>query len=406
MTKAKIVIGANYGDEGKGLVTAFFAEETPSICVLHNGGAQRGHTVDHRSGERYVFHHFGSGFFYAADTFFAKQFIINPMIFFKEYSDLEKKYRNAFPNARVLFPKNFVHPECRISLPHDLVFNQILEDYRSEGRHGSCGVGIRETQIRDGFTRFNVGMAYHIKDKVQLLPIFAQTHDYYINRFAELQLPVELVEKFSEIVDDENIFYNYFDDLTFFKAKCSVATDNIITNYPQVIFEGGQGLLLDQNNLRFFPHLTPSNTGVINPVGIINELGKDNFDTEIVYVSRTFATRHGAGPMVGTELPKEWIGDVVDKTNEPNPYQGILRYGALSPTDMKFTIDNDLRFNNIKARYSLALTHMNETDNKVVCMNEAGEVIKTDWQDFVNLAFDARKLCRVLMSHSKSRVEQ
>ena len=76
----KAVIGANYGDEGKGLVTNYFCKQITDnnqTCAVMctNGGAQRGHTVCLPSGIRHVFHHFGSGTFSKADTIFSKDFI-------------------------------------------------------------------------------------------------------------------------------------------------------------------------------------------------------------------------------------------------------------------------------------------------------------------------------------------
>ena len=62
MKTVKIVIGANFGDEGKGLMTDYFASKNNnSIVVMHNGGAQRGHTVVTPEGIRHVFHHFPQG---------------------------------------------------------------------------------------------------------------------------------------------------------------------------------------------------------------------------------------------------------------------------------------------------------------------------------------------------------
>ena len=91
----KAVIGANFGDEGKGLTTNYFAEQFNNqnkkcIVVCTNGGAQRGHTVCLPSGLRHVFHHFGSGTFQNADTLFPYEFIINPMQFKKEYLEIQK----------------------------------------------------------------------------------------------------------------------------------------------------------------------------------------------------------------------------------------------------------------------------------------------------------------------------
>ena len=57
MKDVKIVIGANYGDEGKGLMTRHFVKEakTPEIVIFHNGTAQRGHTVDYSDTFRHVY---------------------------------------------------------------------------------------------------------------------------------------------------------------------------------------------------------------------------------------------------------------------------------------------------------------------------------------------------------------
>ena len=57
MKNVKIVIGANFGDEGKGLMTDYFTSGSNDIVVLSNGGAQRGHTVTKTNGIRHVFHH-------------------------------------------------------------------------------------------------------------------------------------------------------------------------------------------------------------------------------------------------------------------------------------------------------------------------------------------------------------
>lgn len=86
----KVVIGASYGDEGKGFMTDYFCKKAdkPCITVLHNGGSQRGHTVISPDGRRHVFHHFGSGTFNGSDTYFADSFIVNPMVFAQEYKEL------------------------------------------------------------------------------------------------------------------------------------------------------------------------------------------------------------------------------------------------------------------------------------------------------------------------------
>ena len=86
-----IVIGANYGDEGKGLITNWLStqyNENNSIIILNNGGAQRGHTVENELNFRHVFHHFGSTINKNYTSYCSKFFIINPAIWFIETKEL------------------------------------------------------------------------------------------------------------------------------------------------------------------------------------------------------------------------------------------------------------------------------------------------------------------------------
>lgn len=93
-------------------------------------------------------------------------------------------------------------------------------------------------------------------------------------------------------------------------ARCSTIYVN------RAIYEGGQGLLLDQQNVGDFPHLTPSSVGSYNIHNQINQSGAGNVD--VYYVSRSYMTRHGVGPME-RECAKEDINTtIVDSTNMPN----------------------------------------------------------------------------------------
>ena len=82
----KIVIGSNYGDEGKGMATYYFSNNGNQKClnVLYNGGCQRGHTVELQDGRRHIFHHFGSGTYANAATYFDADFMVNPIFYNKE----------------------------------------------------------------------------------------------------------------------------------------------------------------------------------------------------------------------------------------------------------------------------------------------------------------------------------
>ena len=103
------------------------------------------------------------------------------------------------------------------------------------------------------------------------------------------------------------------------------------------------------------PHLTPSNTGIKNPLELI---GSREADIEVCYVSRTYMTRHGAGRF-DTECKKSDINsEIIDLTNVPNPYQDSIRYGTLDIYDLKERIEKDL--DGKKFKKSIAITHCNE----------------------------------------------
>ena len=105
-----IIIGANYGDEGKGRMSDYLANKAmqagqSTITILSNGGAQRGHTVVLNNGFTHIFHHFGSGTLAGADTYLPQSFIVNPMIFMKEYNEL---LNSPLGRDTSLWPKIFI----------------------------------------------------------------------------------------------------------------------------------------------------------------------------------------------------------------------------------------------------------------------------------------------------------
>lgn len=334
MKDIKIVVGANFGDEGKGLMTDYFSRKPRSIVVCSNGGAQRGHTVTIPKGIRHIFHHFGSGTFNGASTYLSKEFILNPIIFKQEWDELIKL---GFA------PTVYVNQNCMITTPYDMMANQIIEESRGKNKHGSCGFGIFET-----IKRYKVGVT-DFNDKIR---------EYYINLFNKLN--IVLSSEWSKLFYDDNIFVHFLDDLNFMNRHVLKISDEYFLNdYAYIVFEAGQGLLLDQNNIKYFPNLTPSNTGIKNPWNIIAGIEwNDEISVEACYVSRTYMTRHGAGRF-DTECKKSDINaKIVDLTNVPNPHQDSIRYGRLDLNSLKDRIETDL--DGIDINKSIAITHCNE----------------------------------------------
>ena len=123
--------------------------------------------------------------------------------------------------------------------------------------------------------------------------------------------------------------------------------------------------MLDRSRKEFGCHTTPSSTGLRNPAEMINEYLKgEAADTECCYVTRTYLTRHGAGPFREECTKAEINEDMADLTNVPNPHQGTIRYGKHDTKAFLRRIKED--YDSMKLpegfhkRMSIALTHVNE----------------------------------------------
>lgn len=351
----KVVIGANFGDEGKGLMTDYFCHQsTPrgekTLVVLHNGGAQRGHTVVTPDGNRHVFHHFGSGTLVGADTYLSEEFVLNPMIFRQEWGELE---------SMKAIPKVYVNHTCRVTTPFDMILNQIIEESRDNARHGSCGMGIHETMIRD-VCNYPIEMWFDSSDESKRYYL-KEIRNYLSERLLDFGIN-KIPDNWKEIVNSDLLIENFISELNFMGRNISIRFDRFIEYYDCVAFENGQGLLLDQNNTAYYPHLTPSNTGIKNSLEIIAEMSCKP-DIEVCYVTRTYLTRHGAGRLDGECGKQEINPDMQDLTNVPNPHQGTLRYAKLIEKSLEERILKDFEpARKYGAKLSLAITHENEYD--------------------------------------------
>lgn len=364
MVDVKVVLGSNFGDEGKGLMSDFFSHQATSsgkqcAVVLANGGAQRGHTVTTPDGFHHVFHHFGAGTFAGAASYCISDFILNPMTFVKEYLELAQLgYK----------PKMFIESACRWSTPFDMIINQILEEARGENKHGSCGMGIWETVVRYQRT----GDKNIPFSEFTLMPVEKQREylrdirdNYFFARLAEEGIFV-LPEEWQDIVYSSNLIDHFINDMKFMEEHTSPAFTFPLNNFDSIVFENGQGLLLDQNMAFYGNNTTPSATGSVNAITSLNKYFKDYTDgvnIELCYVTRTYMTRHGVGRFE-TECRKSSINpDMFDETNVTNKFQDHLRYGELILPNLVDRVSADFR----GAFHNLSLTkHVNLTANIAV----------------------------------------
>lgn len=297
--RARVVIGANFGDEGKGLVTDYLCSQGAGVVVRFNGGAQAGHTVVTPGGDRHVFSHFGSGSFLGVPTFLSQFFVCNPILFFKELSEL---------NRLGLDPSIYAHPECVVTTFADMLINQRLEEARGAKRHGSVGLGINETVERSQIPELKITMADIWNGPKAIESRLGQI----CGKYATFRT--------GKPIDEPAMVAKFVEGCGMFAERVHPAG---IGQCKDPVFEGAQGLLLDQNNKEYFPHLTRSNTGMQNVRALCAQAGIDQIET--YYVSRTYLTRHGAGPLPGEDARLSYE----DSTNVEHPWQGAIRFAPL-----------------------------------------------------------------------------
>jgi adenylosuccinate synthase len=178
--------------------------------------------------------------------------------------------------------------------------------------------------------------------------------------------------------DDLYNLDNWMRAVAYVTENCQIKSfDEVYPDYDTIIYEGGQGLLLDQSNVGDFPHLTPSSVGAYN---IAKDISALNLPTSVYYVSRTYMTRHGAGPMEAECEKKDINPNIVDKTNEENPWQGKLRFGYLNTDSLYDRVRRDLSQYGNKVEANMVFTQLNYTNNKLcVGSNQFIEIAKPDF---------------------------
>lgn len=287
-----IVLGAQWGDEGKGKMTDFLAESS-DVIVRFQGGNNAGHTVIVGENE-YKLHLIPSGVLYKDKlNIIGNGVVLDPKAFFEELDYLEKAGIKVSPEQLI------VSDRANVIMPYHKVLDKLKEEARGKNNIGTTGKGI--------------GPCY--TDKAERSGI----------RVCDLINPVVLKEKLKETIVSKNdiitkvyngeelnfdIIYEEYVELgkrlKSFVADSSVRIYDAIKSGKKVLFEGAQGMLLDID-YGTYPFVTSSNTtagGVCSGVGI-----GPTMISGAVGVAKAYTTRVGKGPFP-TELDNEtgeWI---------------------------------------------------------------------------------------------------
>jgi adenylosuccinate synthase len=342
MPRTFAVIGAGFGDEGKGHLTDYLATKDPArtIVVRANGGAQAGHRVV-AAGDEHVFSHWGSGSLAGAATYLSRHFIVNPELF-----AMERKFDTEI----------FVDSHAFMTTPYDVLLNHMIEH---QLRHGSCGSGVWETVVRcqePEFRTWGLMGPLTLHDRLDHI-----RKNYVLPRAFKAAGAIPTEAEYETLMSDV-VLDNFMDSVQDFQNSVMFigGARALLQGYSTVIFEGAQGLLLDQDH-EFQPHVTASSTGLDNIEEVCMEAGISS--VEAIYVLRSYMTRHGNGPFPteDRDMVMALRGDV---NNPPNRWQGAMRYGKLDIPLIRDAIQCDLMARSIEVNAGLAVNHLDQYDDQ------------------------------------------
>lgn len=278
-----IVIGAQWGDEGKGKIVDLLTENVTSV-VRFQGGHNAGHTLV-IDGKKTVLHLIPSGILHAGVlSYIGNGVVLCPEALWKEIQELEENGVPARERLRV-------SPACPLLLPYHITLDQAREQARGKAAIGTTGRGI--------------GPCY--EDKIARRGL----------RVADLQYPQQFREKLANVLDYHNfVLTQRFgldavevdkvadDALAMGEWLTPLVTDVTADLYTarqrgeNILFEGAQGAMLDIDH-GTYPYVTSSNTtagGASTGTGI----GPNQFDA-VLGIVKAYTTRVGGGPFP-TEL--------------------------------------------------------------------------------------------------------
>lgn len=342
------VIGAGFGDEGKGVFVDYLCSRSLNpIVVRFSGGQQAGHTV-YLDDKKHVFSNFGSGTLRGAPTYWMDTCTFDPVGYVREL--------RALNDIGIMSPQLFVHANAPVTTPFEKAFNQDSDDFK---HHGTCGVGVGQTfQREEDMYSLTFKELYNTTVLNIKLPLIIE---YYKTKYGKYYSNIDL----SEFID---AVYHIQ------KSVNIICVDDVnFSNYSDVIFEGSQGLLLDQN-IGFFPHVTRSNTGIKNIAKWIDHC---------YYLTRAYQTRHGAGPMSMINVPHN-IKINAEETNILNHWQGEFKRAILDIDLLLYGIGADMRNNKTgKISSSVVVSCLDHVENDLR-LNTNGIKHHTTIEDFLS----------------------
>jgi adenylosuccinate synthase len=289
-----VVIGAQWGDEGKGRIVDLISEKV-DIIVRYQGGNNAGHTIV-VGDEKVILHHLPSGILRQGKlSVIGNGVVIDPKVLLQEINELESAGYSA--NEKNLKISDRAH----VIMPYHIEMDLARESMNGKGKIGTTGRGIGPV-YEDKVARRGIKFA----DLIDPDSLSARLKDVLEERNAYLTKvlggdPLNFEEIFQEYVV-------YGRELKRFSCDVSTLLNNSISKGQNILFEGAQGALLDID-FGTYPYVTSSSSGS-GGASIGTGVGPTKIDT-VLGISKAYATRVGEGP-----FPTEISGELGEKLRQ------------------------------------------------------------------------------------------
>ena len=281
MKKSLILVGTQWGDEGKGKIVDFYSKKFDAVCRFQ-GGHNAGHTI-YKEEEKFVLHLIPSGIFYDhVSCFIGQGVILSIDSLLEEIEQLEQKGINLEGKLRI-------SRYCSLLLPLHAKIDQLREDNKNSIGTTRRGIG---PAYEDKTARRSI-KAFDLEDNDLLETKLRSLVEYYNYQIQNIHgsEPFVFEDVYNELMQSYKKASKYFGDVT-------DTLENIYEQGGNILYEGAQGTLLDVD-YGTYPYVTSSNT-LATSVGIGSGFPKSIY-SDVLGVAKAYTTRVGAGPFP-TEL--------------------------------------------------------------------------------------------------------
>lgn len=288
-----VVVGTQWGDEGKGKITDFLAESA-DVVARYQGGNNAGHTIL-IDGKKFKLSLIPSGVFYKEKTcVIGNGMVINPEALIQEINYI---HENGFDTKNLV-----ISDRAHVIMPYHMLLDALEEDRKGPNKIGTTRKGIGPAYM-DKAARNGIRIADLMDPEefeLRLRPLMEEKNQVITQVYGAQPLDVEeILAKYLE----------YAEVLRGYVTDTSVVLNDAIDAESKVLFEGAQGVMLDidQGTYPFVTSSNPSAGGVCIGSGV----GPSKIK-QVIGVAKAYTTRVGDGPFP-TEL-NDATGDYIRET--------------------------------------------------------------------------------------------